>query len=374
MSIIKKNEFYSLKNILKEKAQYNVIFGGRSNGKSYAVKTHILEDFWKSNCKNQGAIIRRWREDFQNKGGATLFNDVTSDGFISNLTNGEYNGVVYYRRAWYLACYDEEKEKWLKQERPFAYSFALTEMEHDKSASFPDVTNILFDEFMSRTGYLPDEFVQFMNVLSTIIRFRDNITIFMVGNTVNKYCPYFGEMGLTHIDEMKPGQIDVYKYGERDLKVAVEYAESLKHNKANSKYFAFDNSRLDMITNGAWEIGMYPHKPIDFAPKDIQFIYFIEFNNEKLQCEIVMKDDYNFTYIHRKTGKYKNSDDLVFSTEETSPLMFRTRKINQALNKTSIVTKICSYFTNEKVFYQDNVVGEIVRNYIKWCKTDGILA
>ena len=37
----------------------------------------------------------------------------------------------------------------------------------------------------------------FMNVLSTIIRDRENIKIFMLGNTVNKYCPYFDEMGLT---------------------------------------------------------------------------------------------------------------------------------------------------------------------------------
>ena len=40
-----KNNFYSLKNILKEKATYNVIFGGRSNGKTYAVLSKILTDF-----------------------------------------------------------------------------------------------------------------------------------------------------------------------------------------------------------------------------------------------------------------------------------------------------------------------------------------
>lgn len=40
-----KNNFYSLKNILKEKATYNVIFGGRSNGKTYAVLSKILADF-----------------------------------------------------------------------------------------------------------------------------------------------------------------------------------------------------------------------------------------------------------------------------------------------------------------------------------------
>ena len=87
-----------------------------------------------------------------------------------------------------------------------------------------------------------------------------------------------------------------------------------------------------------------------------------------------MVDDYNFTYIHRKTGDIKHPDDLIFSTEDTSPLIFQTRKINQGMNKNRIVSKICEYFENEKVFYQDNVIGEIVRNYIQWCKSNSILS
>ena len=59
--------------------------------------------------------------------------------------------------------------------------------------------NILFDEFITRSMYLPDEFVIFTNVLSTIIRDRNNVKIFMCGNTVNKYCPYYKEMGLNNV-------------------------------------------------------------------------------------------------------------------------------------------------------------------------------
>ena len=33
-----KSKYYSLNNILKKDAQYNIIFGQRSNGKTYAVK------------------------------------------------------------------------------------------------------------------------------------------------------------------------------------------------------------------------------------------------------------------------------------------------------------------------------------------------
>ena len=37
-----KQKFYSLKNILKENAEYNLLLGERSNGKSYATKEHCV--------------------------------------------------------------------------------------------------------------------------------------------------------------------------------------------------------------------------------------------------------------------------------------------------------------------------------------------
>src|SRR5699024_5250425 len=126
------------------------------------------------------------------------------------------------------------------------------DVEHDKSTAYPKVKTIFFDEFLTRQYYLPDEFVTFMNVVSTIVRQRDDVIIFMCGNTVNQYCPYFTEMGLTHVKEMNKGVIEVYKYGESRLKVAVEYADSIsKSGKPSDVYFAFDNPNLQMITGGA---------------------------------------------------------------------------------------------------------------------------
>ena len=33
-----------------------------------------------------------------------------------------------------------------------------------------------------------------------------------------------------------------------------------------------------------------------------------------------------------------------------------------------IEKKIAIFYTRDKVYYQDNEVGEIVRNYLQWCK------
>lgn len=366
-------KFYSLKKILEKDCQYNVIFGERSNGKSYAVLKYIVEQY----CKNggQGALIRRWHEDFKGKRGQSIFTPLVEHDEIYNLSNGFWTGVYYYAGMWYLCKRDPKNpESIIKDEKPFCFGFAITDQEHDKSTSYPNVTTILFDEFISRTGYLNDEFVLFMNTLSTIIRYRNNVKIFMLGNTVNKYCPYFKEMGLNHIEHMVQNTIDVYTYGDSKLKVAVEYCGSVKRQKKPSDtYFAFDNAKLQMITGGAWEIGIYPHKPIDFLRKDIVFTFFIKFNENLLQCEVVMKDKYNFMFIHPKTTKLQHPEsDIIFDTE-TSPLYTRSRKINQGMNKSKVVTRILSYFNNDKVFYSDNETGEVVRNYLEWCKRATIL-
>lgn len=361
-------KFYSLEEIKSKNATYNMIYGERSNGKSYSVLDEILKNYCKTG--QQGAIIRRYHEDFRGKRGASIFAPLVQNRLVIDYTQGEWTGIFYYSGRWFLSK-EDENGKIIKQEDPFCYAFALTDTEHDKSTSYPNVTTILFDEFLTRSGYLPDEFVLFMNTLSTIIRYRDDVKIYMLGNTVNRYCPYFDEMGLKHIRNQQKGTIDVYSYGESGLTVAVEYADSPVKKKPSDKYFAFDNPKLEMITGGAWEIALYPHCPVKFKPKDIKFRFFIKFEETLLQCEVVMFDKYNFIFIHEKTTELKHPEkDLIFDTEY-NPLYNYGRKLTTPANK--IQKKIAEYFVNDKVFYQDNVVGEVVRNYFEWSKTDRLL-
>lgn len=358
------SKYYKLDDIKKRGADFNLIIGERSNGKTYSVKKEILDQHWKN--KTDGAIIRRYEEDYKGKRGQSLFSDIVNNGYIEELTNGAYNTVVYKSSKWYLAekieNADGVKETLLAPE-PFCYAFALTSMEHDKSTSYPKITTIMFDEFLTRDRYLVDEFVLYMNTLSTIIRDRDNVKIYMLGNTVNKYSPYFVEMGLTNVKNQNPNTIDVYTYGDSGLTVAVEMCgEFTRHKKKSNKYFAFDNPKLQMITGGKWEIDIYPHLQIKYRPKDIILSYFIEFDGEVLQCDIVNVDNEPFTFIHQKTTPIKHYDDIVFTTE-VSTNRNRYVKLHRPVNK--VTEKIWWFFKCDKVFYQNNEVGEIVRNYIK---------
>ena len=361
------SEYYDVAHIDKIGAHYNVIFGKRSNGKTYSVLKKIVYNYAKNG--EQGAYLRRYREDFKGKRGATMFDSLIANDEIRKATDGKWDTVKFYSDRWYFAKRDEDEDRLVSDSTPFCYGFALAQMEHDKSTSYPMITTVVFDEFISRIGYLPNEFVLFMNVLSTIIRQRNNVRIYMLGNTVNKYCPYFQEMGLKHIEQMEPGKIDIYTYGESNLKVACEYTQN--HNIEGRKsdvYFAFDNPSLQMITGGAWELDLYPHLPMDYEAKEIVFKYFINFNDNMLQCEVIEKPDCCFTYVHRKTGDIKHPErDIVYSTEyDPRPNHIRNiRHDGSDLNR-----KILKFYREDRVFYQDNDVGEVVRNYMMFCQKE----
>lgn len=376
---IKKNkkkselEYYSLDRILKEEAQYNIIYGMRSNGKTFAVQDYGIDNY--INYGEQMAIIRRYDMDFQGKRGQECFTHFVNNPKLGNIieqkTKGEWTDIYYWSMRWYFCRYDDKGNR-IKSPEPFCYAFSLAGQEHDKSTSYPNITTVLFDEFMTRQYYLPDEFVTFTNVLSTIIRERDNVKIFMCGNTVNKYNPYFKEMGLDNVLKMGQGDLQLYQfaaYGDTTLRVAVEYSDNPnKQGKPSDIYFAFNNPKLKMITNGLWELAIYPHLPYKYNREDIIGEYFVEWEEEIMHCEIISIDSDIFTYIHKKTTKIQNvNNDLVFTTKYSPKPNFR-RKITHPMD--DIGRKILWFFNNDKIFYQDNEVGEVMRNYMQWCKAE----
>lgn len=362
---MKKFEFYNIRKLLKSypDAFYYVVFGERSNGKTWSALDYGLERYRKTG--EQFAYIRRWGEDIRKKNLSNLFSGHAENGRISELFGGEWNQIYYGSSKFYLEHRDENGNI-TRSEDNCGFAFDLNSMEHYKSTSFPRVTTIIFDEFMSRNGYLPNEWILFANTLSTIIRHRDNVKIIMLGNTVNRYCPYFSEMGLNHIKDQKPGTVDVYHYGDSGLTVVTEYTgTSIRHGgKASDVYFSFDNPELKMITGGAWEISIYPHLETKYRPKDVVVNFFISFEEDLLHGEVISLDSGPFIFIHRKTTPIKDEDnDIVYTTQPDVRWNFRMC-LTKHSDRLSLFILKC--LRENKIFYSTNEVGEVFRNYVMW--------
>ena len=94
-----KQKYYNIKNLLSKNAQYNILLGERSNGKSYATKYMILWesfhelDYFEFLKKNkipkkryQFAYIRRWQDEIKGRDVELYFADMP----IVDITNGKY--------------------------------------------------------------------------------------------------------------------------------------------------------------------------------------------------------------------------------------------------------------------------------------------
>lgn len=356
-----KTDFYSLSAIKAKNAVYNVIIGERSNGKTYAALLEGITNYFEDG--SEMAILRRWQEDIRGRRASAMFNALVENQEVAKASGGEYDGITYFAGRFYFCTYDEAGKPLYNDSDVFAHAFALSDVEHNKSISHPRVKTIVFDEFMTRGTYLKDEFVIFMNTLSTIIRQRTDVKVYMLGNTVSKYSPYFKEMGLNHITKMIQGTIDIYSYGDSKLKVAVEYTASSKATQESNFYFAFDNPSLQMITDGTWELDLYPHLPVSYAPKDILLSYFIKFDGSIYQANIIDLKGEMFTYIHDKSTEIKDEDeDIIYSLEYDHRYNWQ-RSIHKPVHE--LGKKIKFFFDSDKVFYQDNDVGDSVNNYLK---------
>lgn len=352
-------KYYSVSKLIKKypDAKYYVIFGERTNGKTFSSLEYSLENLISNG--EEFAYVRRFGEDIKKKNMSNLFNALVTEGIIQKISNGKYADVTFGSNTFYLEPSDKSSQLKL------GYAFDLNSMEHYKSVSYPLVSTIIFDEFISRQGYLPNEFVLFMNTLSTIIRDRDNVKVIMLGNTVNKYCPYFNEMGLTHVKEQEQGSTDVYTYGESGLKVIVDYCQSANKfgGKKSDVYFAFDNPHLQMITKGSWEIGIYPHLNIKIRPIDVIANFFVIFDTAMLHGEVVVRDDNYLIFIHEKTTPLKNpKEDIVYTD-------FPQEQWNYRLGfgyRDKLTLFILRCMAENRIFYSTNEAGEVFRNYIEW--------
>lgn len=238
-------------------AQYHIILGERSNGKSYAVKERGFKRAWLDPNK-KFMLLRRWGMEIKASYTEQYFNDAP----ITAITDNECNGVVCNGGKIYASTYDEKGNKRIKVKH-VGYYRDLCGEQHFVSQNFDDVDYVIFEEFVSRDYYLPDEVNKLMQFISSIAR-RRKIDVYMIGNTISRLSPYFANWGLVNIPKMKQGTIDLYEFKTNQIdeetgepvivRVSVEYCENSGNN---SKMFFGKTS--EMITTGTWQTQEYPH-------------------------------------------------------------------------------------------------------------------
>ena len=253
-------KWYSLDRILEHNAQYYIIFGERSNGKSYAVDKHIIDNFFLKG--EQFGFVKRYEEDIKSKYMSEVFNH------LEDYILEEYNHrIKFYRGQWLV--YEDGLEGKIAECKVFGYAFSLANVNRTKATSYPFITSVLFEEFMSiDCRYLDDEVNLLLNLVSTIGRQRTNLKIFMLANAISKYSPYSSALGIK-LHRLKKGEIVLKEFKDKKgyrTRFAIERSENVnvfdnKDNVDKIVYNIFGDSGVgQMITSGDFEVHKYKER------------------------------------------------------------------------------------------------------------------
>lgn len=379
--------YYNLDNIDKEGASINLMYGERSNGKSYQLKDKkmfrpYLEDVKRYVCtyKNPNEVIEEdikagkrfmlvWRlvQDIRTEKIESYFMDMD----IMKLTKEKYNTIDVYRRQIYLANYNVETGKTVRGEK-IGYVVALSIEQNYAGGSYLDVSDIIFEEFMSRLGngttYLYQEPTKLMNLYSTVDRKRGTTKLWLVGNTITRVCPYLKDWGIqSEIMHQKQGEIitkwvstNSYDDEGREIKIklAIEYCK----DSGKSSYVIGDHSA--MLNKGEWQSDPQPHLPKSYKCYKCIYRMVFFYKGFKFLAEYLVDKETNEScwFIKPKYTEIKKKT-LVFS-DIIKPSIYYQRDIYNPLIRNDRLKRFLYEFRENQIFYASDLCGTEFKNAI----------
>ena len=362
--------YYNLDKIDKENASINLIWGERSNGKSYQVKHKkaiipFIESYKKAKQEivkdaflnyDRFFLLRRLETEIK----PSYINKYFADIDIARLTDNEYNCIDVYRREIYLATYDEEKRKVIRGIK-IGYVGSLSTEQTYAGQSYLDVKNIIFEEFMARTPYLPNEPDKLMNFFSTIDRKRHEVRLWLVGNTISRVCPYLTEWGLMDvIKRQKQGEIitikvptgEYYKDGTpEEVKIAIEYCKSTGVSSG------VIGKHAKMLNKGSWQSDPQPLLPNSYKNYKVLYRVGFQFKEFKFLGEYLKhnenKEKVWFIYPYDKEFK----DNLIVISDIIKSSKYYQRDIYNITIKNDKIKELLSTFRESNIFYASDLIG-----------------
>lgn len=176
------------------------IVGSRGCGKTYGAKKTCIDNF--INKGEQFIYVRRFKTEL--KGLNNFFSDIS--------------------QAYPTHTFAVKGKTFYIDDKICGYALALTTAQQNKSTAYPNVTLIVFDEFILSGGvirYLTNEVTLFLELYFTISRDRDCKVLFLANSLtiVNPYFVYFNIIRLnseiTLLNEIlvyKPNAVDFKKH------------------------------------------------------------------------------------------------------------------------------------------------------------------
>src|SRR6185312_7910909 len=165
-----KSLYYNPNKMLSYNRILNFIIGARGIGKSYSMKEYPIKRFLKYG--EQFIYVRRYKGELKKI--TNYFNDIM-------MAFPEHTFKVKGRELYI-------------DDKLFGWAIPLSMWQSEKSNAYPNVSTIIFDEFIrekDNSGYIPNEVEALLNLMDTVFRGRDNVRCICLSNAVSVVNPYF---------------------------------------------------------------------------------------------------------------------------------------------------------------------------------------
>ena len=298
LQIILKEDYTTYLNPARYGSYYNditffLLTGERGLGKTTSLMTLFTKQF--INNGDEFVYIRRYKDEVS---AAKNLLDPIASGVTIKGTGVEGTHI-----------YENNNKR-------IGYAIALSVQHKVKSGfDFSMVTNILFDEAFIKQSiskrYIKDEVIELFELISTIVRTRRNYHVFIVGNNLDKFNPYFQYFKIPKFDTT---------YIDKERRLYCEYCKAKKELKEVQ-----ENTPLYQLTKGTkYAEYHYNNKVlttqvgrIENKPEKTALLYRLVYNNVTLnvymdpKCDLyvelrekVINDSYSFIILEHETPNY----------------------------------------------------------------------
>lgn len=344
---------YSIEELLKKAplSIYYLIYGEKSNGKSYQVKHLAINNYIKNHKKF--VLLRRWKADISTAWVEKYFHDVDVD----KLTNNKYNAITVWRGDLFFNKLDEKGKSLVKEK--IGSVMALSTEQHYSGASFLDYDTIIFEEFMERGTYLNRESEKLQILYSTIDRKRGSTKVYMVGNTISRVCPYLKDWNLLEtVRKQKQGDINIINTGTtyetstgiEPVTIAIEYCKA-----SGGKTLAFGESSK-MIDTGSWQAQKQPKLTESYKNYKCVLRIGFQYMGFKFIGELLTKEDILLWFIYPYNKEfYPNT--IIFSDEVKESFYWQRNIYDISFPNEDLKKLLFNTFRENMIFYSDDLCG-----------------
>ena len=308
---------------------YNLIFSGRSGGKTTNILLWCLIAFWYTQTVTM--YVKTTTQETTRKYINTLFNTINNYitdknlNYVQIITNCKYDKILYdYHKKHFVLHNSKSGNKILPDDIVFMNVCSLADAYEMRSSHNNPQENILFYDEIINDNVNKESLLRFMHIVKTCLTSREDSIIFMTGNLGTGNMAILQSMGIYENVFSEQKNFAVY---ETDLgtKCAVEIfapdtEKAEEYDIMNTRFFGFRCEGAEIVRGKALPTPTTRHLPeLSAGDKWIitptsLYIHSIGYFLRVYHC--VCKTWQSMYYVKQSIKPLHNGEDLTLTDDK----------------------------------------------------------